>query len=581
MPIRPTRTEESSGAVDPPVRVLIVEDEEADYFLVARLLSRGVFARYVTTWRASYEEGLAALAGGEGDVAIVDFRLGAGTGLELIRAAQARGCEAPIILLAGQDSIEVDRESTRAGAADYLCKDGLTSGQLERAIRYALRHSRTMRELRQSEGLMESFLQHVPCAVAIYDADGRVIFQNALFAEHMRDFAQELHAGPSRMPWILRDEKRSWLVSTFSMPETGGRVLTGLAAIDTTERWRAEEERLRQAHLLDSMMRNLPVIVGRLDDTGRVVEARGGLERCGIDAAEIMGRDFAALFPASRDALWLAANSTDASFSLRGRVGDREWHAEFYLAGSAAGGISFFGRDVTERRWLERQLLTAADAEQQRIGADLHDGLGQKLTGLACVATALRDRLKSDAPELIGQATLIAALARDATMETRALARGLCPVQLDEAGGLVAAIEELVENTELIHRVRCRSRVRIENFTCSDLVATQLYRIAQEAITNTIRHGGAENIEVSLERMGDDFRLAIADDGRGFTRDPRASVRRGGLRIMEYRATMIGGSLTVDSEPALGTRVICIFPASRPEILPVSVPASAPGKKNC
>jgi signal transduction histidine kinase/FixJ family two-component response regulator len=540
-----------------PIHVLVVDDDENDFFVVSRLLTRNTFAEYQLEWAPSYIAGLEALERGGHDVAIVDYRLGMETGLELVRMAQAKNVDLPVILLTGHDSLEIDRESTRAGAADYLCKNGLTTGQLERSIRYALRHGNTLSELRKSQSQLELFMHNVPCAVAICDSDGKVLFQNRLFEEHIRDFDGDLRPRESATPWILRHQERCWLVTTFPMTVSLDRQLQGLAAIDITERVRSEEERLRQAQLLDNIMKNLPVIVGRLDAEGKVVEARGKLEHCRIDAETITGAIFADIFPQSRDALDRAARNEEVSFNLRGQANEREWHADFYAVGSP-GGVTFLGRDITERRWLEQRLLTVIDAEQQRIGADLHDGLGQKLTGLACLATALRDRLVKGDSENAEQANLIAVLSNDATLESRALARGLCPVQLEQAGGLLSALQELTDSTEVIQGVRCRFRSPAQ-FDCDHLTGVQLYRISQEAINNALKHGEAKNIEVSLASTGhDEHRLTVADDGKGFDADARP-LRKGGLRLMEYRANMIGGTFVLDSQPGLGTRVTCEF----------------------
>jgi len=542
----------------PPLRVLVVDDDEHDFHIVSHLLGRNTFATYQLEWAPSYVAGLEALERGGHDVAILDYRLGMESGLELVRMAQASNRDLPVILLTGHDSAEIDLESTRAGAADYLCKNGLTTGQLERSIRYALRHRNTLNELRQSQSQFELFMHNVPCAVAICDAEGTPLFQNRLFEEHIRDFDGDLRRRESATPWILRHQERCWLVTTFPMSLGSDRQLQGLAAIDITERVRSEEERLRQAQLLDNIMRNLPVIVGRLDVSGRVIEARGRLEHCGIAAETISGAVFTDLFPQSRDAVERARRSEEVSFTLRGQANEREWHADFYAVGSPGVGVIFLGRDVTERRWLEQRLLTVIDAEQQRIGADLHDGLGQKLTGLACLAAALRDRLMRSDSDSAEQARVIAALSNDATLESRALARGLCPVQLEQAGGLLSALQELTDSTEAIQRVRCRFRCPAQ-FECDHLTGVQLYRISQEAINNAVRHGEAKNIEVTLAAAGpDEYRLTIADDGRGFDADARP-LRKGGLRLMEYRANMIGGVFVVDSQPGLGTRVNCDF----------------------
>lgn len=549
-----------------PIRVLVVDDNESDFYLVSALLHRNTFARYDLKWAASYDAGLAELEKGGYDVAIVDYSLGLGTGLELLRATKHRLGELPVILLTGHDSPEIDRQSTLAGAADYLCKTGLSTGQLERSIRYALRHGTTLAELRQSRSRLESFLHHVPCAVAICDPEGRVLFRNRLFADNIRDFDRDLGRGESATPWIMRDQERCWLVSTFPMAEDEGRPLLGLAAVDITARVRAEEERLKQTEWLDNIMKNLPVIVGRLDRDGRVIEGRGSLVHCGIIASNLLGRSFAELFPQSRDPLARAMQHEEVSFSLRGKLGDREWHADFYAVGNPTTGVTFLGRDVTERRWLEQRLLTAIDAEQQRIGADLHDGLGQKLTGLACVAAALRERLQLLDGQAAEQANLIASLSNDATIESRALARGLCPVQLEQAGGLVAALTELIENVAVIHGVRSRFRAPEVPIELDHLTGVQLYRIAQEALNNAVRHGAARSVEISLTPGAEDWCLTIADDGQGFRADSRNRLRHGGLRLMEYRAITIGGALAIDSEPGLGTRVRCTFPLVNPAL---------------
>jgi len=218
----------------------------------------------------------------------------------------------------------------------------------------------------------------------------------------------------------------------------------------------------------------------------------------------------------------------------------------------------FFGRDITERRWLEQKLLTISDEEQQRIGADLHDGLGQQLTGMACLAAALRDRLKKNLSAEAETADLIARLASESVSHTRALARGLCPVQLETAS-LISALEDLTYQAQLLHGVECRCRREGAAPHCEHMAAMHLYRITQEAIHNAIRHGGAKRIVVTVNSKGDQHRLTVADDGCGF--DPAMARRRGGagLRLMSYRANMIGGTFSAESQPGRGTQVSVLF----------------------
>lgn len=321
--------------------------------------------------------------------------------------------------------------------------------------------------------------------------------------------------------------------------------------------------RLRQSRQqLELFLQSLPLIAGRLDDHGRVTEARGsGLEHAGILPDALLGTDFIEMFPQSAEAVREALAGGSAHFSVSGALGaTAEWHGDFVVTFDAvdASGAVFVGRDVTSRRWLERRLLSVTDAEQQRIGADLHDGLGQQLTGLSCLAAAMRDRLVKKAPDEKEQADLIARLANEAVGQSRALARGLCPVQLENAG-LVVALEEMAGQAKLLHGVDCQFSEHGTAPNCDRLAAIHLYRIAQEAVHNAVRHGKAGSIHISLTTEGNQHRLVVVDDGAGF--DPAACGQApgGGLRLMGYRAVMIGGVFAIDSAPGRGTSVTCEF----------------------
>jgi signal transduction histidine kinase len=292
-----------------------------------------------------------------------------------------------------------------------------------------------------------------------------------------------------------------------------------------------------------------------------VLEARGhGLEEAGIRPDRLTGHRLTELYPAAAEAVREALAGESATFSLAGRQRETEWHAEFFVSFDTAqgAGATFFGRDVSARRWLERRLLTISDDEQQRIGADLHDGLGQQLTGLSCLAAALRDRLKAMLPAEADQAGMIAQLANEAVAQSRALARGLCPVQLENAG-LVLALEEMAGQVRTLHGVECRFEVKGPAPQCDHLTALHLYRITQEAVHNAVRHGKARHIRISLVSRARQHRLRIADDGHGFALPAHGRAPGGGLRLMGYRATVIGGSVDVDSKPGGGTRITCHF----------------------
>ena len=216
-------------------------------------------------------------------------------------------------------------------------------------------------------------------------------------------------------------------------------------------------------------------------------------------------------------------------------------------------------QDATARRQLEREVLAASNREQQRIGNDLHDGLGQELTGIALLLRGLENRAEREAPELSGSIEEVALLVNDAIFTTRALARGLSPVTFDR-GGLALALEELARRLSAMFHidVRCDADATADRGLGS-ANALHLYRIAQEAVTNAAQHGHANYVEIELTHDGDRRLLRITDNGSGF--NPSNHQSKGlGLRIMHYRAQMMTGSLRIDSARGRGTAVSCWFP---------------------
>ncbi|HEX6639209.1 MAG TPA: PAS domain S-box protein [Steroidobacteraceae bacterium] len=216
-------------------------------------------------------------------------------------------------------------------------------------------------------------------------------------------------------------------------------------------------------------------------------------------------------------------------------------------------------QDATGRRQLEREVLEVSNREQQRIGNDLHDGLGQELTGIALLLRGLENRAEREAPALSASIEEVALLVNDAIFTTRALARGLSPVTFDR-GGLAIALDGLAQRLSAMFHidVRCEADDSLER-GLESANALHLYRIAQEAVTNAAQHGQAGNVRIRLCPDGDRGLLRIEDDGNGF--NPATLQGKGlGLRIMRYRAQMMAGSLRIESARARGTIVSCCFP---------------------
>jgi two-component system, LuxR family, sensor kinase FixL len=213
--------------------------------------------------------------------------------------------------------------------------------------------------------------------------------------------------------------------------------------------------------------------------------------------------------------------------------------------------------DLTERTMLEKQVLEISDSEKRRIGQDLHDGLGQTLTGIGFKSKALENKLaKQNLPEA-QTARQLAELVTQAISQSRAIARGLQPVSVERTG-LMAALSDLASQLSEIFRIECAfdcpQQVPIRDLS----VALHLYRIAQEAANNAIKHGRATRVSISLTRGADKVRLAVEDDGCGFSRGSLAHSSSSGLLIMRYRASLVGGALSIESQPGRGTVVSCI-----------------------
>jgi PAS domain S-box-containing protein len=207
-----------------------------------------------------------------------------------------------------------------------------------------------------------------------------------------------------------------------------------------------------------------------------------------------------------------------------------------------------------ERRVLEEELLNVSSREQQRIGQDLHDSLCQQLAGIEFRNSVLVQQLGKN-PKAMVEASQIGELIRNATKQARALARGLAPVEI-EPNGLMAGLTRLAANAANLFRITCTFEclqpVLLEDGTS----ATHLYRIAQEAIGNAVKHGRAKAVVVSLKQIDGELVLTIEDNGSGFNQEQ--SLGEGmGLRIMDYRAEMIGATLRIDSIKGKGTTVAC------------------------
>lgn len=214
-----------------------------------------------------------------------------------------------------------------------------------------------------------------------------------------------------------------------------------------------------------------------------------------------------------------------------------------------------------EHKRLEQEILDAGERERHSIGADLHDNLGQQLTALELMCTTLKEDAAA-LPDLAKRLDLMGRMLRETIAQTRALARGLVPVG-SEPDALQNGLTELAERINSLDRVRCRFDCPIPVAVHDPFVAGHLYRIAQEAVNNAVKHARASNIVIYLSREPGALVLAVRDDGSGLAKNLGPKSTGLGLGVMQHRATVIGAELTVMSKRNEGVTIRCSLPLPR------------------
>lgn len=217
-------------------------------------------------------------------------------------------------------------------------------------------------------------------------------------------------------------------------------------------------------------------------------------------------------------------------------------------------GIS---EDITDRLRMEKEISAISDREQRRLGQDLHDGIGQQLTGIAFLIKGLAQKLKANQRPEADDAAKIADLVNESIGKTRNIARILNPIDL-ESGGLPSALRDLAASTQGLYGVRCEISKNVPLEFSDSSVPVHLFRIVQEAVDNAVKHGHPTRIQVEFEKSDQQFVMKIVDDGTGL---PESLEKRRGMGIsnMMYRAEAIGGSLSIERGKDKGVVVTCTF----------------------
>ncbi len=283
---------------------------------------------------------------------------------------------------------------------------------------------------------------------------------------------------------------------------------------------------------------------------------------------QLLGRNLVELIIPTQQAAastWLrqiagkqAAATVEWDFvSASGQMIRMEVSTRLITLSGRANEVEGIARDITERKRLESELLEVSNREQRRIGHDLHDGVCQQLVGIAYMAETIGERLQDRSVPEAADLERIRTFLQAAVAQTRGVARGLFPVRLEE-NGLVSALEEWAVHAGELFQIDCSFSCDRPPAGVESSMALHLYYIVQEAVANAAKHGHATRVAIGLAPRNGGWVLSVRDDGAGFAPNPQRTTGMG-LRIMDYRARVIGASLEVHSQVGKGTIVECTF----------------------
>ncbi len=396
-----------------------------------------------------------------------------------------------------------------------------------------------------------------------------------LARDEVRSFAIEkrLRHGKGAPTWINLTVSPLWHPG-----QTPDRYMAVLE--DITGRKEAELNYRRELDYNRALITHTSAYIVALDARGCFIHVnKAFLSGLGYDEADVLGRNPWEIGLMTKAEVTrskgrfdnLLRGKDNPPVEVRLRAKDGEWHAVELRSTStrqpdgAVDRIIITGTDVTERNRLQQEVLNVVEREQARLGHDLHDGVGQTMTGIVALIEALELDLQGTQRE---DASRIRKLIQEAVSEIRRMSHGLSPTSV-KYRGLGGALHLLAETVRLNHRTPCSCEVDDSIVLNDTEKQAHLFRIAQEAVNNALRHGDPSHVSITLKRLQDSIcELVVEDDGRGLPKSkgkrrasPSGTVPNAGigLRVMEYRANLIGATLGIRPRGGSGVIVSCRF----------------------
>lgn len=450
----------------------------------------------------------------------------------------------------------------------------------------------------QIENILESILH----GVIVTDTRGRILFWNRANREMFGYTEQEMLNRPinilfekdSKIPFkeilrkcslsepvigrwhgIRKDGSLVWLeVRAKLVKSENSNPDYCVISLGDIDKFKDTENRLNQSQaVFELILEDISDAIFTSDEKGEILFVnRAVSEMFGYEKDELVGKNLKYLMPfpfnESQDNFMEGTLSAGSKkiigkdreiFGLR--KNDAVFPIELVISKIRLEGDRVFAgvvRDLSVRRALERKLIEIGNEERQRIGRNLHDGLGQMLTGIRMLSENLAKKLNANALPCADDVQEIAEMIHEADEMVRSIARDM--VQVDfEKSGLQVALDNLCKKTTKLTGVNCELMVTETVEIDDHSMALHLYRIIQEAINNAIKHGKADSIVVRLSRNGHHTSITVDDDGVGFCKDSEMGDGVG-IQIMKHRAAVMGGTLEIQRIDESVTRIRCIVP---------------------
>ncbi|WP_319476983.1 PAS domain S-box protein [Marispirochaeta aestuarii] len=589
---------EIQSRTDPP-RILVVEDEAILAIDICNILDS--LGYIVLDTLDNGQEVLSFLDEVKPDLILMDIHLkGELDGIQVAEIIQ-RTHRIPVIYISAYSDVDTLSRAKNTRPYGYIIKS-FDQNDLFFSIEMALDRHDMEKKILESERLLSTTFSGISDGVISCDKEGKIQLIN-IAACRMLDLKQDDYVGRSTRDLPVRientfeenppdpldfssyentgevsgryffvlEKSRFHVFCTVSVLKNEHEKISGYIVIlrNIEEEYQVQEMQSRLASIVET---SEDAIIGSTPEGTIISWNRGARILFGYDQGEVQGKNLSILVPdfypnEIPEMLDRIRNGEliDHYETLRARKdgGIIDMSVKISPIRDSRGNliaVSLIARDMSKRKQLEKEILEIEDRERSRIGQDLHDSLGQQLTGILLRVKALEGKLlkEKDSPG-VEDARDIQQIVRNTVEQTREMAKGLIPVTL-QTNGLVEALQELSLYCQSMYGVATSFEGPRDPVDLQPIAEVQLYHICQEALTNAIKHAGGTSIIVSLEQDTTEIVLTIRDNGNGISVESTTGL---GLRIMQYRANMVGGHLSIIGNEGWGTAVICRVPITQ------------------